>query len=459
MIVLNPIDLGMGVPLHAYRTDPWSRTLATNLRYLLALRWFVIAGCLALLAASLAGVELVVATPVAWGSLILYGAANASVSLLLRRRAQIGERFFLANLALDLLLLFVFLHQSGGSANPFTLLFLLPVIVAAATLKPVSIWVVTALSIAAYTLLLWRSPEAHHHHSVNPEFELHLVGMWLGLMLIAGLVAYFVTWMGRALRDRERALAEARERALRDERVIALGALAAGAAHELGTPLSTMAVLLKEMEQEEMALDSSRRSQVLQKRIDLLRAQVDRCKSALSGLSVHGQEIRAEAGRGLTSLVFLQTMVEQLRASRPYLNVQLTWEGPEPDRTILADQTLRQALGNFLNNAADASPETLTVTGWQSETWLTIEIEDRGGGMNERVARDFGQKPVSTKLDDGGMGIGMMLAHSIIERLGGRVEVVSTGVRGTCIRIYIPLAKLLLEPAGDPPQKPSENPR
>ncbi len=426
-------------------TDPWRSTLAANLRRLVALRWFVITGCLVLLSVSLAGIELVVATPAAWVSLVLYATANAGVWLLLRQREQIGEGLFLANLALDLVLLFVFLHQTGGSANPFTLLFLLPVIVAAATLKPVSIWFVTVLSIGAYTLLLWRSPIGHHHHGMRSEFDLHIVGMWLGLVFIAGLVAYFVTWMGRALRDRERALAEARERALRDERVIALGALAAGAAHELGTPLSTMAVLLKEMEHGHELLDP-----VTRKRMGLLRIQVDRCKTVLSGLSVHGHEIRAEAGRGSTPSMFLEALIEQWRALRPDVKVQVGWQGPEPDQLILADQTLCQALGSFFSNAADASSEVIIVTGWLDGSWLTIEIEDQGTGMSEQVARNLGSRPVSTKPDGGGMGIGMMLAHSVIDRLGGRVEIVSTDNRGTRIRVRLPLEKLLLE-AVEPP--------
>ncbi|MEX2500501.1 MAG: ATP-binding protein [Wenzhouxiangellaceae bacterium] len=424
-------------------TRLWRSTLAANLHRLVALRYFVMAGCLMLLAASLTGFDLVVATPAAWASLLLYAAANFGVSVLLRRRDQVGEPLFLANLALDLVFLFVFLHQTGGSSNPFTLLFLLPVIVAAATLRPASIWVVTALSIGAYTLLLWRSPQPRVHSSGQPEFDLHILGMWLGLVFIAGLVAYFVTWMGRALRDRERALAEARERALRDERVIALGAIAAGAAHELGTPLSTIAVLLREMEKGHDELDP-----LMRKRMGLLRDQVDRCKSVLSGLSAHGHETRAEAGQRLKPAEFLQTLVARWRAYRPEVNIEMAWQGPEPDATLVVDLTLFQAIGSLLNNAADASPETIVVNGRHDGHWLAIEIEDRGEGMSEQVARSLGKRPVSTKQHDNGMGIGMMLAHSVIDRLGGRVELLSSDSAGTRVRVLLPIDELRVEATG-----------
>ncbi len=433
------------------QTDPWRSTLAANLGRLVALRWFVITGCLVLLSISLTGIEFVIATPAAWASLALYATANVGVWLLLRQRELVGEGVFLANLVLDLLVLFVFLHQTGGSTNPFTPLFLLPVIVAAATLKATSIWVVTALSIGVYTLLIWRTPKSHDHHGMQPEFDLHVVGMWLGLTFLAGLVAYFVTWMGRALRDRERALSEARERALRDERIIALGAMAAGAAHELGTPLSTITVLLKEMEQGQEPLDT-----VTHKRINLLRTQVDRCKSVLSALSAHGHEIRAEAGHGSTPTIFLEALIRQWQVFRPDVKLHFTWHGPAPSQLMLADQTLGQALCSFLNNAADASSELIEVTGWQDGNWLNIQIDDQGEGISEQIARNLGSKPISTKSGGRGMGIGMLLAHSVIDRLGGRAEIISTGDQGTSIRIRLPLDKLLFDPVERFPQQPAQ---
>ncbi len=418
---------------------PGKAPLAANLIRLIALRWFIITGSMALLLLANTGFELISHSVIAWLVLVAYAGMNTAMSWWLRTRQDIKEWFFIANLALDLLLIWLFLQYSGGSANPFTLLFLLPVIVAAATLPSAAIWLVTGMSIAAYTLLLWLTPQVHVQHNIQNGFDLHLQGMWLGLVFIAALVAYFVTGMGHALRERETQLAKVREQALRDERVIALGAMAAGAAHELGTPLASMMLLVDDLQADNSDQENSHR------RLLLLKSQIQRCKQLLSSLSMHGNELHAKAGLAMTPAQLLDSLLRRWQLLRPDTAVKLCWKGSVPNVRILADETLFQSLSSLLNNAADASAETIQMIASLQGQDLIIEIEDRGPGISQGIARRIGRKPVSSKADQHGLGIGLLLASSVIERLGGEVAHRPGNNGGTVASVRLPLEQLLVE--------------
>jgi len=435
-------------------TDSSDAILAGNLRQLVRLRWLVVVGCMLLLLTAARGFGLVASATTGWVILFGYALANLATMLWLRTHRAVGEWFFAGNLAIDLVLIGAFLAATGGAANPFTLLFLLPVVVAAATLTSGPIWTVTLLAGAAYTLLLVKFPAtAGMHQAPEGEFDRHVVGMWLGLIFVAALVAYFAAWMGQALRQRERDLAAARERQLRDERVLALGSLAASAAHELGTPLSTMAVLSGELARD--APLGQRQN------IELLRAQIERCKAALSGLSRHGDEMRAEGGCCMSPSGLFRLLAEQSRQLRPQTPVQWSWQGPEPEQRILVDQSLVHALTTFINNAAEASPEIVSLNGWCAGDSVSIRIEDRGPGLQRDLAERLGREPVTTKGARGGMGIGAMLAHAVIERIGGQIRISNREGEhdrgGARVEIRLPLDRLGVD-RGDPARQADRSP-
>lgn len=425
-------------------TETPEAILVANMRQLVRLRWLVVGGCALLLLTSVRDFGLVAGAGAGWAVLAAYAMINMAMLGWIRAGRDVGEWFFAANLALDLLLIGAFLAATGGAANPFTLLFLLPVVVAAATLTSRPIWAVTLLAGIAYSWLLVQFPGlAQSHEQPDGKFNRHVVGMWLGLIFVAALVAYFAAWMGQALRQRERDLAIARERQLRDERVLALGSLAAGAAHELGTPLSTMAVISSELARD------ARTDQV--PRIELLRSQIDRCKKVLSGLSRHGNQLRAESGRVMRAAELLQLLSGQSREVRPATPVHWSWHGP--DRSILVDQSLIHALAVFIDNAADVSPEIVLVNGWIDHGDLMIEIEDRGPGIGRDMAERFGQEPMTSKAAKGGLGIGAMLAHAVIERMDGRIRIADreedVAPSGTCVQILLPLDRLEIPDSRD----------
>jgi two-component system sensor histidine kinase RegB len=255
--------------------------------------------------------------------------------------------------------------------------------------------------------------------------------------LSALLVARFVSRIGTTLREHDRALAKAREEALRNEQWLALGTLAAGTAHELGTPLSTMAVISADL------ADEYRGDAELADRLGVLRSQIDRCKGILSRMAMEAGAMRADSGRMMAIDDYLTEVMDDWRAARPGARVNTQWSGSSPPPRIVADRALTQAIHNILNNAADASPESVDVEASWDPARLCIEVHDHGEGLAQAVRDRIGEPLVSGKTEQGGMGLGLFLARTVLERLGGKLELTPRQPSGVRARITLPLAPLL----------------
>jgi two-component system sensor histidine kinase RegB len=407
-------------------------TAAINLRRLLLLRVIAVAG--ALLTLVFAVTRLGLGLPVAPILLILAALAVASVATLWRLRlawpVRDGEQF--AQLLLDVAALTALLYLSGGSTNPFVTFYLLPLAIAAAALPARYVWGMAAVTTVCYSLLqFWHLPLLQGAHVHDSEFGLHVLGMWLGFVLSAGLIAGFAVRMNATLRERERDLATLRENALRQERVVALGTLATGAAHELGTPLSTMAVLVKDIEPERGVPADT---------LAILRAQIARCKEILASLSTAAGQMRAESGRRLALDVFLRELVQRWQDLRPGVGATLQLAGPQPAPLIVAEQTLAQAITNILNNAADVSPASVEIDGRWSGDELILEIADRGPGLAPELHGAAGQPLHSSKSD--GLGLGLFLAYTTFSRFGGEVRLHDRDGGGVRCVLTLPLTAL-----------------
>ncbi|MEW6354281.1 MAG: ATP-binding protein [Pseudomonadota bacterium] len=359
----------------------------------------------------------------------------------LRLARPVTEREFFAHLLLDVLILSGLLYFTGGSTNPFTSLFLLPLTIAAVVLPARYVWSLALLTLACFSLLMFfyvPLPYFHEPHQ-HEHFDLHVWGMWFGFLLSAALISYFIVRMSGTLRERDAALARAREDILRSERILALGTLAAGVAHELGTPLSTMAVLAKDLESDCTQPD-------VQERLRILREQVERCKKILSTLSASAGHTRAEEARGVALDVYLNDIVEHWRATRPAVNAQFNFTGAQPAPRIVAEQTIAHAVTNILNNAADASPNCVEIRAqWDSEK-LLIEVDDRGAGLSDAAARQAGEAFFTTKAAGQGLGLGLFLTHATLTRFGGSVQLFNRAGGGVRTQLVLPIAKLLLTP-------------
>ena len=353
-------------------------------------------------------------------------------------------------LCCDILAITGILYFTGGATNPLTWFFLLPLIIAAIVLPQTFTWYLVIFASSCYTILmlyyeplplivpmtLADIPEQHNHHVMmdHDDIRVHVFGMWFGFVFSAVLVAYFVVGMADSLRKLDRKLANVREQALRNERVVALGTLAAGAAHEMGTPLGTMAILIHDMEKEYKHSSS----QELYQKMKILREQVNRCKAALSVMSASAGAIRADSGRIMPISRYLDEVVASWREQGLPTELVYRKTGFEPSPSILAERTLTHALVNILNNSSDASPQGIKLQARWTLEYAILEILDEGPGIPPAISAALGKDPVSSK--EHGLGVGLFLAFAAIERLGGKIKMQGRTDRpGTLTRINLPL--------------------
>lgn len=423
------------MPVGQHTAEPSSAAL--NLQRLVVYRYLVLAGLLIAVAAAI-----VLEFPLPWAevSAVIAVAAllNMLTSLRLRRFARVvSEQELYFHLFTDVVILSALLYFTGGSTNPFVSLLLVPLTLAAASLPGRYTWAIAGAALLCYSLLMvWYIPLPHQH---GMNFNLHILGMWFGFVLSALLISYFAVKMNATLRERERALARAREEALRTERLLALGTLAAGAAHELGTPLATMAVLGKELEGECAALPEAA------DQLRILRSQIDRCKEILARLAVSAGQSPAAAGHGQALDQYLTHTLGKWHGERPRVGLRQEWEGTQPAPHIIADQTLTHAITNILNNAADASEDSVECRGRWTDRELTLEVCDRGPGLSGDAESRIGEAFFTTKQPGYGMGLGLFLAKATLQRFGGDVQLFNrSDGGGACTRIVLPLANLLV---------------
>ncbi|MBK8754565.1 MAG: HAMP domain-containing histidine kinase [Candidatus Competibacteraceae bacterium] len=403
-----------------------------DLRRLLLLRLLVMLGPVIMLLWLYFGLIPPHALP-AWSiaiSLGLMALAAATLRLRTQRATALTAWELFAHLQIDVLALAILLFFSGGASNPFVSLLLLPLIITAALLPPGCVWAMAGVTVTVYTaLMFYYLPLPGMISGHGPGFHAHLWGMWLVFVISALLIAGFVARLAEMLRQRDRQLARLREKALRDEQILTLGMFAAGAAHELGTPLSTIAVLARELEHahgEDAPHCADLRT---------LRQQVEVCKSILGDL-LKSADLATDREAAQALDVLLEHIRNRWQLLHPRMPLRVSCAGPSPSPAVAAPQTIGQTLISLLNNAADACPKGVDLAGRWDACRVVIEIRDHGPGLPPDVANRVGEAFFSTK--EGGTGIGLLLANAALERLGGEVSLLRDPQGGTCTRIDLP---------------------
>ena len=437
-----------GTPLCAYNNRMNSTILSSlpghsQLRRLVALRSMAVVAQLLTLAAVWKILEL----ELDWQPMLWTIAALAAFNLLtfirLRSGKPISNPELFAQLCADVLALSILLYYGGGSTNPFILLYLLPLVIAAATLPGRYTWGMAVLTAVCYSALMFHYiPLPHNHqHDGDSAFNAHVMGMWLGFVISAVVVAYFVVQMAQAVRNRDEMLARVREEILRNERIVALGTQAAGAAHELGTPLSTMAVVIGELQ-----LDSETRL-VWGEALGILNEQVRGCKRILDKILANAQVGGAALLQPADHL--MAEVLDEWQLLRP--SAQYHYSSPDKGRPggvpaplISVDATLRAALMNLLNNAADAAPPgsvtpAIEICAHWNTASFTLEIHDQGKGLSEEAELKAGSAFFTTKTE--GHGLGLFLANATLERMGGSVRLFNREQGGATTEIILPIIK------------------
>jgi two-component system sensor histidine kinase RegB len=355
-----------------------------------------------------------------------------------KHNKHVNDKEVLLQLLGDLVALTVLFYYTGGYSNPLVWMYLLPLTVAAVALKREYAWLLAAVAIACYSLLVfYYVPLSHlHMHDIaGKTLDIHLVGMWIGFVVSAGIIAFFVTRIGQSLREYDQLMASIREKSLESERVLSLGTLAASAAHELGTPLSTMAVISKELAQDL----ANQPEQLLQ--LEILRKQIGRCKEIISSITRDAGQSRADAGEGLALLEFLHALVERWRDTRPATELIVSLCENSSNPLIFTDKTLTQALQNLLDNAADASPVRIMFNADWDDNNLQINIRDFGSGLSDDVKKQLG-KPFFTSKSEQGMGLGVYLTQITLARFGGQLSLNNHIDGGVIAAIKLPLKNL-----------------
>ncbi|MBI2733392.1 MAG: HAMP domain-containing histidine kinase [Aquabacterium sp.] len=440
----------MSSPLAAIPTEPQApmgevalapERLAhsNNLLQLIQMRWLAVAG--QLLTILIVEFVLDMSLPLVEMVTLLAVLAVFNIASWLRQRLALpvsnGELF--VGLLVDVAVLTGQLYYSGGSANPFIYLYLLQVAVGSVLLKPVYTWaMVLATSLCFVVLTQWHRPLAFPDVG-GPTPSAHYVGGLLACFLInASLLVIFIGRIGRNLRQRDARLADLRQRAAEEEHIVRMGLLASGAAHELGTPLSTLSVILGDWAR----MTPFAAEPELREEIEQMQVQVSRCKSIVTGILQSAGETRGEAPEETTLHDFLDELVDEWRQTRPVKALAFDRHNL-PDVPFIADTALRQMIDNVLDNALEAAPQGLVrVLASCEDDTLTLCVQDEGPGFTPQMLQRFGKPYESSKGRPGG-GLGLFLSVNVARTLGGRIEARNRPGGGAEVVITLPLASLM----------------
>ncbi len=411
-----------------------------DLSWLLTLRWGALAGQLA----TILTVDRVMHIDLPLVPLACVLAVGAASNVALdswRRRADVEDGMLAAVMLLDVGLLTAVLYFTGGPFNPFSFLYLVNVALAAVLLPPGWTWALAGVSLALFGGLFFAHvplPLGDHAMGHDHPISMHVQGMWVAFGVAAAFIVYFIQRVRGALAERDAELGEVLRAAARHEKLASLATLAAGAAHELATPLSTIAVVAKELER---TLGTAAGNGPAISDVRLVRAQVERCREILQQMAADAGESTGEAPVVVPIAAVLDAALADL-AGRERVRREIA-PAVAGGLIRVPPRALSQALRGILKNALEASPG-------EADVWVRVEqapgqwrivVVDRGRGMTPDVLARAGEPFFTTKNGDGlgrGMGLGLFLARIVLERLGGELGLVSEQGRGTTVTLTLP---------------------
>lgn len=386
-----------------------------NVRLLSILRWLAVGGQLAtiLLVHFVVGVHLPLVPML--GAVAVLVALNLAIGQIVGRRPITYGALF-ATLLVDVACLTTQLYLSGGVTNPFVTLFLLQVVIAALLLRDHASWAMVALSSALFAWLAHAAPPfALPRGWASTLSTPYIAGSWFNFTLTATLLALFVTRIVRNVSEHDARLAALRQRAAEEEHIVRMGLLASGAAHELGTPLSSIAVMLGDWRREPAIAASP----ALLADLDDMRTEVTRCKDILSQVLLASGEVRGIAPVRTTLKTFLAGIVGDWRGKT---QVAAAYEHlMTSDPRIVADKALAQTITNLLDNALEAGGRTIALCAWWDGDRLVLSVRDDGRGFAPAILDGLGKPYMSTKTRRGA-GLGLFLAVNVLRTLGGTVS-------------------------------------
>lgn len=433
--------------------SPDTQRLITNAEWLAKLRWVAVAGQLLtiFIVAGPLGIRLPLEPLL--GMVVLTSATNVALQYWIARNphglasGRWGARMYHALLGglmvLDLLTLTVMLELTGGPTNPFVLFYFVNLALAGILLPARWAWLLAVMATAALGLIEYTHrplPPLRDADRLESIQELGRVTIATGGTLVAfatcgSVIVSFTTWLTRELRRNQEARSHAEQRRARSEKLEALGTLAGGAAHELASPLSTIAVVVNELEHD---LAAYHVGQDVTADVQLIRSELDRCRTILDRMAITAGRVAGEAPEQIDALRLMRVTLDELPAGE---SVDVTWGPDAQHATLTAPVTaLAQAIRAVVQNALDASPadEIVRIHARRGRL-LTLAVRDAGPGMPPEVLARVGEPFFTTKQPGQGMGLGLFLARSVFERLGGDMKITSAAGEGTLVEIRLPL--------------------
>jgi two-component system sensor histidine kinase RegB len=337
-------------------------------------------------------------------------------------------------LLLDVAALTAQLYLTGGADNPFVSLYLLQITLAAILLDVWSAWLLVFITSGCF---FWLSAAYRDiFHERNEDFaRLHMQGTFVSLVLTAALLVFFISRINQNLRARDHSLARLRQQSAEEDHIVRMGLLASGAAHELGTPLATLSVILNDW-QHMPALKTPE----LSHEIGEMQLQVDRCKTIVSGILVSSGEARGEGTFRTTVNTYFDDIAYEWRINRSPERFDYVNDFGQ-DEAIVSDTALKQVIFNLFDNALDASPRMIHARVVRDDGNIVLTVRDEGPGFADEMLSAFGKPYQSTK-GRAGSGLGLFLVVNVVRKLGGTVGAANASEGGAVVTLKLPLASL-----------------
>jgi two-component system sensor histidine kinase RegB len=447
-ITKAPPDTPGGSHKHALNAPAGEPALASgidhntqikNLQQLVHLRWLAVFGQIFTMLVVRFGLGIPIALEPLLLATWLLVVFNALSMLRLKAPLRVTHHEVLAAMMVDVAVLTAQLHLVGGAANPFVFLYLLQVILGAVLLPRWATWTVVAVTGACVAwLAVFAQPLPLPSDVRSGLASPYVLAVLVCFGLIAALLVIFITRIEANLRQRDQLLTEAQRHVLEQDHIVRMGLLATGAAHELGTPLSTLAVILGDWRH----VPRIQAEPELLQDVSDMQDQVARCKTIVTGILLSAGEARGESSRRTTVCTFLDEAVADWRARRP--DNQLTYGNHfGTDLPMVSDSAFKQMLGNLLDNAHEASPHATWFTAERAGEALQLTVRDQGPGFAPHVLANLGKPYQSTK-NQPGRGLGLFLVRNVVRNLGGQLAVHNLPQGGAQIDITLPLTAIAL---------------
>jgi two-component system, sensor histidine kinase RegB len=417
-----------------------------NLLLLITLRWLAIGGQISAIAVACMwfGIKLPV---LRMGGVIAFlTLLNLASFYRSRRQTVIRDIELFAGLLADVAALTMQLYLSGGATNPFVSLFLLQVILGAVLLQPLWTWILVVLTTGSF---LWLTTSYRYtRFFVNGSdripgqpsiFDPYVDGSFICFLLAAVLLVLFVTRINRNLRDRDQRLSDLKQQAAEEEHIVRMGLLASGTAHELGSPLATLSVILNDWER----MPALRADPSMDADIGEMHVALARCKDSVSRILLAAGEARGEELEHTTLATFIDGVVEEWRETRTPAHLDYV-RNITPDTAIVSDAVIRQALMNVLDNALEASPCYVRIEALRRGSFLAVTVRDKGAGFPSDVLSKFG-KPYQPSQTSSGSGLGFFLVVNVLRKLGGTVVPQNNHDGGASVELRLPVSALSIE--------------